>query len=137
MSSPRYSQSTGVSLAAGLAIVIATFAFAQSTATSIIFAVSIAAGLGSIASIAGAPATSRRAHRALAAAGGLTAAWTILVSLGIFAGSAQYWVAFGGGVAIAALSGAGRGLYHRSLESAAEREQPAARPVAVAHARAA
>ena len=137
MSSHRYSQSTAAALAAGTGIVIVTFAFAQSTATSIIFALSIAAGLGALAALKTAPAERRRTHRALALTSLVTSAWTILVALGTFADREQYWIAFGGGVAIAVLSALGRSMYVGALERSASRPETGPRPVAVASSRAA
>src|SRR3954463_6665451 len=116
MTSHRYSLATAGTFAAGAATVIATFAFAQGTAQSIIFAVSIAAAVASVGALVNAPDERRRTHRLLASATLVVAAWTILVSLGIFSGSAQYWIAFGGGVAITALALAGRTLYVGALE---------------------
>lgn len=131
MSSPRYSLATAASLGAGAGIVLATFAFAQTTATGIIFALSIVAGLGSLAAVRTAPTERPRAHRTLAGASVFTSAWTILVALGTFADREQYWIAFGGGVAITALSAAGRGIYHAAI---ARRAQAGPRAVPVAHA---
>jgi hypothetical protein len=135
MTTHRYSLATAGTFAAGAAAVIATFAFSQGTAQSIIFAVLIAAAVASAGVLVNVPDERRRTHRALGAATLVAAAWTILVSLGIFSGSAQYWIAFGGGTAIVALSTVARTLHHRALERRAGLAE--LRPVTGASSRAA
>lgn len=46
---------------------------------------------------------------------GLLAAFTLIVSLGVFTGGAQHWIVFGGGVAALVLSLLARERYVASL----------------------
>ena len=73
------------------------FAFSQGSSNSITFAIAIAAGLVALAAQGNVPAAPRRLHRTLLAATTLVAAWTILVTLGIFSGATQQWLVFAGG----------------------------------------
>ena len=97
MSNRTYLGLTSLLIAAGGLIAIVTFAFAQGAADWINFGLATVALVASSATIA-----YRRSagYRALSGAVWLIAAFTILVALGIFSGSAQYWVDFAGGVAI-------------------------------------
>ena len=97
MSNRTYIGLTSLLVASGLLIAIVTFAFAQGAANWINF------GLATIALVASAATIAYRRnarYRALSGTVSLVAAFTILVALGIFSGSAQYWVDFAGGVAI-------------------------------------
>jgi len=97
MSNRTYIGLTSLLVASGLLIAIVTFAFAQGAANWINFGLTTVALVASAATIA-----YRRSvpYRVLSGAVSLIAAFTILVALGIFSGSAQYWVDFAGGVAI-------------------------------------
>lgn len=101
---------------AGAFVVVSTFAFAQSTANSIDFAIAIGVTVLGLAGLVSSPSEHSHVHRAIA--GGVVAlgAWTILVTLGIFSGTTQEWIVFGAGAATAAAGLAGHGLYETGRE---------------------
>lgn len=123
---------TSLALAvAGGFIALTTFAFSQGSSNSITFAIAIAAGLAAIAAQRRVPDVHRRLHRTLLGATTLVAAWTILVTLGIFSGATQQWLVFAGGAAIG-----GMALLGSAVDDVA-RGRRAAGPVAVPSVRAA
>jgi hypothetical protein len=107
---------------AGAFVVVITFAFSASAATSITFAVSIGAVL--------AGAALARTNRALGVGTAIVGAWSILVSLGIFSGATQRWLDFAAGAAFAAAGLAAGALIERS--HGAEAQQAPAAPMRVA-----
>jgi hypothetical protein len=90
----RYYPLTQLLAVAGGFVVVTTFAFSTSAATSIDFAISIGATLVGLA-IA-------RSNLAIGAATAVVGAWSILVTLGIFSGATQRWLDFAAGAAFAA-----------------------------------
>jgi hypothetical protein len=79
---------------AGAFVVITTFAFGTSAATSIDFAISIGAVLAGLA-------VARGVSLGIGLSTAVVGAWSILVTLGIFSGSTQRWLDFAAGVAFA------------------------------------
>jgi hypothetical protein len=95
-----------LAVAAGF-VVLSTFAFGHSTANAIDFALSIAItviGVGVVAAGRG------KVERALGAATTVLGAWSILVTVGIFAGPTQRWLTFAAAAAVTGLALAGQVL---------------------------
>ena len=91
-------------------MVITTFAFSTSAATSIDFAISIGAVLAGLA-IA-------RTQIAIGVGTAVVGAWSILVTAGIFSGATQRWLDFAAGVAFAAAGVAAGALVERAQRRA-------------------
>jgi hypothetical protein len=106
---------TSIVAAAGALIVVASFAFSQAAADWIAFGPSVIALSGSAACLVAEPRSEASPYRAIAAVTGLLAAFTLIVSLGVFTGGAQHWVVFGGGVAALVLSFLARERYVASF----------------------
>ena len=102
---------------AGAFVVITTFAFGSSAATSIDFAISIGATLAGLA-IA-------RSNVAIGLGTTVLGAWSILVTAGIFSGATQRWLDFAAGVAFAAAGLVAGALIERSQRRAAPVVAPA------------
>jgi hypothetical protein len=96
---------------AGAFMVITTFAFSTSAATSIDFAISIGAALVGLA-------IAREANVAIGLGTTVVGAWSILVTLGIFSGATQRWLDFAAGAAFAAAGLAAGALIERSQRRA-------------------
>jgi hypothetical protein len=96
---------------AGAFMVITTFAFSTSAATSIDFAISIGAALVGLA-------IAREANVAIGLGTAVVGAWSILVTLGIFSGATQRWLDFAAGAAFAAAGLAAGALIERSQRRA-------------------
>jgi hypothetical protein len=111
MSHRKYLALNSLVAAAGGLIVVTSFAFNQAAATWIAFGLSVVALTGSIVSLAVAPSSGASRYRALAAVVGVVAAFTIITSLGAFAGGAQHWIEFGAGVAALGLASLAAGRY--------------------------
>jgi hypothetical protein len=79
---------------AGAFMVITTFAFSTSAATSIDFAISIGAVLAGLA-------IARSTNALIGASTAVVGAWSILVTVGIFSGATQRWLDFAAGAAFA------------------------------------
>jgi hypothetical protein len=79
---------------AGAFMVITTFAFSTSAATSIDFAISIGAVLAGLA-------IARTTNVLIGASTAVLGAWSILVTVGIFSGATQRWLDFAAGAAFA------------------------------------
>ena len=92
---------------AGAFVVVTTFAFSSSTATSIDFAISIGATLAGLA-------IARGTNLPIGLGTAVVGAWSILVTLGIFSGATQRWLDFAAGVAFAAAGLAAGALIERS-----------------------
>ena len=95
---------------AGAFVVVTTFAFSTSAATSIDFAISIGATLAGLA-IA-------RTNIAIGLGTAVLGAWSILVTAGIFSGATQRWLDFAAGVAFAAAGVAAGALAERAQRRA-------------------
>jgi hypothetical protein len=104
MPNRKYLTLNSIVVAAGILIVVTSFAFDQATATWIAFGLSIIALAASIASLAVAPSAKASLSRAVAALVGVIAAFTIIASVGVFTGGAQHWIEFGAGVAATGLA---------------------------------
>jgi hypothetical protein len=102
---------TQVLAVAGAFMVITTFAFSTSAATSIDFAISIGAALVGLA-------IAREANVAIGLGTTVVGAWSILVTLGIFSGATQRWLDFAAGAAFAAAGLAAGALIERSQRRA-------------------
>jgi hypothetical protein len=111
----RYYPLTQLLAVAGAFVVVTTFAFASPAATSIDFAIAIGATLCGLAIAAVAPGN---AGRGIGLGTAVVGAWTILVTLGIFAGATQRWLDFAAGVAIAAAGVAAGALVERAQRRA-------------------
>ena len=111
----RYYPLTQLLAVAGAFVVVTTFAFSSSTATSIDFAISIGATLAGLAIAAIAPST---AGRGIGLGTTVVGAWSILVTLGIFSGATQRWLDFAAGVAFAAAGLVGGALVARAQRRA-------------------
>jgi hypothetical protein len=111
----RYSVLTQLLAVAGAFIVVTTFAFSQSVATSIDFGVAVGITTVALLSALVAPADRRRTHVGLALASTIVGAWTILVALGIFSGAAQRWLDFAGGAAVAGVASVAGAINEASL----------------------
>jgi hypothetical protein len=111
MSHRKYLALNSIIAAAGGLIVVASFAFSQAAATWIAFGLSVIALTGSIASLTVAPSSGASRYRAVAVVVGVIAAFTIITSLGAFAGGAQHWIEFGAGVAALGLASLAGGRY--------------------------
>jgi hypothetical protein len=96
---------------AGAFVIVTTFAFSTSAATSIDFAISIGAVLAGLA-------LARGTSIALGAGTAVVGAWSILVTLGIFSGATQRWLDFAAGAAFAAAGLAAGALIERSQRRA-------------------
>ncbi len=96
---------------AGAFVIVTTFAFSTSTATSIDFAISIGAVLAGLA-------LARGTNVVLGAGTAVVGAWSILVTLGIFSGATQRWLDFAAGAAFAAAGLAAGALIERSQRRA-------------------
>ncbi|HET8536426.1 MAG TPA: hypothetical protein VFL73_04520 [Solirubrobacteraceae bacterium] len=92
---------------AGAFVVITTFAFGTSAATSIDFAISIGAVLAGLA-------IARGVSLGIGLSTVVVGAWSILVTLGIFSGSTQRWLDFAAGAAFAVAGLAAGALAARS-----------------------
>jgi peptidoglycan/LPS O-acetylase OafA/YrhL len=114
----RYYPLTQLLAVAGAFVVVTTFAFSSSVATSIDFAVGIGVTIAGLAIAAIAPSERRRAHVGLGLGSAVVGAWTILVTLGIFSGSTQRWLDFAAGAAVAAAGLAAGALVERSQRRA-------------------
>jgi hypothetical protein len=79
---------------AGAFVVVTTFAFGTSAATSIDFAISIGAVLAGLA-------IARGVSAGIGVATVVVGAWSILVTAGIFSGATQRWLDFAAGAAFA------------------------------------
>jgi hypothetical protein len=121
----RYYPLTQLLAVAGAFIVVTTFAFSSSVATSIDFAVAIGVTLVGLAIAAIAPSSSRRSHVAIGVGSAAVGAWTILVTLGIFSGATQRWLDFAAGVAIASAGLAAGALVERAQRRGLVAEMPA------------
>jgi hypothetical protein len=97
---------------AGAFVVITTFAFSSSAATSIDFAISIGAVLAGLV-------IARTINVAIGLGTAVVGAWSILVTLGIFSGSTQRWLDFAAGVAFAAAGLTAGALIERSSRRSA------------------
>jgi len=102
---------------AGAFVVVTTFAFSTSAATSIDFAISIGAVLAGLA-------IAREVNVGIGLGTAVVGVWSILVTLGIFSGATQRWLDFAAGVAFAAAGLAAGALIERS-----QRRAPQAMPV--------
>jgi hypothetical protein len=120
MSHRKYLALNSLVAAAGGLIVVTSFAFNQAAATWIAFGLSVVALAGSIVSLAVAPGSGASRYRAVAAVVGVVAAFTIITSLGAFAGGAQHWIEFGAGVAALGLASLAAGRYVSRLVEPAE-----------------
>ena len=109
---------TQVLAVAGAFVVVATFAFSSSTSTSIDFAISIGATVAGLA-IA-------RTNLAIGIGTAVVGAWSILVTLGIFSGATQRWLAFAAGIAFATAGLVAGALIERKQRQAARVVAPAA-----------
>jgi hypothetical protein len=85
---------TQILAVAGAFMVITTFAFSTSAATSIDFAISIGAVLAGLA-------IARTTNVLIGASTAVLGAWSILVTVGIFSGATQRWLDFAAGAAFA------------------------------------
>jgi hypothetical protein len=90
----RYYPLTQLLAVAGGFVVITTFAFGASAATSIDFAISIGALLIGLA-------VARGVSAGIGLGTSVLGAWSILVTLGIFSGATQRWLDFAAGAAFA------------------------------------
>jgi hypothetical protein len=121
MTNRSYINLTALVAAAGGLIVVSSFAFGQVTANWIAFGLSVLALTGSLASLVTAPGASSSSYRAAASVIVAVAAFTIIVSVGVFTGGAQHWLIFGGGTAALALASLPRERYiARLVESGQE-----------------
>jgi hypothetical protein len=96
---------------AGAFVVITTFAFGTSAATSIDFAISIGAVLAGLA-------IARGVSLGIGLSTVVVGAWSILVTLGIFSGSTQRWLDFAAGAAFAVAGVVAGALVARSQSAA-------------------
>jgi steroid 5-alpha reductase family enzyme len=106
---------------AGGFVVVTTFAFGHGTANAIDFGVSIGVAAASVVAYL---VSHSRLERATALVSYLVAAWSILVTAGVFSGATQRWLTFAAAAAIVGLSVAGQVI------DLLARERPAVRPVA-------
>jgi len=103
---------TQILAVAGAFMVITTFAFSTSAATSIDFAISIGAVLAGLA-------IARSSSAVIGLATAVVGAWSILVTLGIFSGATQRWLDFAAGSAFAVAGLVAGALLARSQRVAA------------------
>jgi hypothetical protein len=115
MSNRTYLVLTSALAVAGGFVVVATFAFSEPVAASIALGIGIGACVGSIATLAVVPASHALRSRALAIVSAVAAACTLIAAAGVFAGDAQRWIVFAGGVAVTLLALAGRDAYVAGL----------------------
>jgi hypothetical protein len=116
-----YAYSTLALALAGGFLVVATFAFAHSTAND------VAIGVAAVITVAAAATCSLRVDRLLRAAAlatCLVGAWTFLVALGVFRDATQRWVTFASALAIVAITVAAQ------VVNVHDSEPPAVRRVA-------
>ena len=113
---------TAVVAAVGGLIVVASYAFNQATANWIIFGLSVTAVAVTVVGLGAVPRRDASRYRALGGLIGLLAAFTIIVSVGVFTGNAQHWLLFGGGVLALVLASLGRETYVASLTEASRVE---------------
>jgi hypothetical protein len=125
MSNRRYLALNAIVAAAGGLIVVTSFAFNQAAATWIAFGLSAIALAGSVSSLAVAPSSGSSRYRAVAALTGAIATFTIITSVGVFAGSAQHWIEFGAGVASITLASLAAARYIARLVESTDAEGPA------------
>ena len=104
---------------AGGFVVITTFAFGTSAATSIDFAISIGAALAGLA-------IARGVSLGIGLSTVVVGAWSILVTLGIFSGSTQRWLDFAAGIAFATAGLVAGALIERKQRRATRVVAPAA-----------
>jgi hypothetical protein len=103
----RYYPLTQLLAVAGAFVVVTTFAFSSSAATSIDFAISIGATLVGLG-------IARGTNLAIGLGTAVVGAWSILVTAGIFSGATQRWLDFAAGAAFAAAGLAAGALIERS-----------------------
>ena len=111
MSIRKYLALSSIVVLAGALIVVTSFAFSRASATWIAFGLSVIVLTGSVVSLAVLPSAGASLYRLVAAVVGVIAAFTIVTSLGAFAGGAQHWIEFGAGVAAIALASLAAGRY--------------------------
>ena len=103
---------------AGGFVVLTTFAFGTSAATSIDFAISIGAVLAGLAIAKG-------VNAGIGIGTAVVGAWSILVTLGIFSGATQRWLDFAAGAAFTVAGLAAGALVARSQRTAPVAAAPA------------
>jgi hypothetical protein len=122
MSNRRYLALNAIIAGAGGLIVVSSFAFNQAAATWIAFGLSVIALTGSVVSLAIAPSRGASRYRAAAGVIGVIATFTIIASVGVFAGGAQHWIEFGAGVVALGLASLAAGRYVAGLVESGDLE---------------